>query len=437
VRFVRAAVLFSSLAAGAWAEVRPLTILHTNDLHARLTPLDNGNGGFARLAGVIRRERAGCGHCILVNAGDLAQGSPVSTLFQGLPVFDIANLFAFDAATLGNHEFDYGWRVTQQFLRKANYPIVSANVVDDRGRLLTGKAYTVVEAGGVRVAVLGAMTADLSQVTKAETRGPWKAAPVLEAVRRFLPDARSRADVVIVVGHLNPAEEKQLLMDAPEVAAIVSGHSHRGVAEPLRNGERLMVRVKSYGEELGRLDLQIDTGRKMAVSSEWRIVPVNAAAAPPATDIARLVARWENEVAKIVDVPIGESRRELSRTEVKAWIERVMRESLGTDFALMNRGGVRDILPKGTILARHVWNIMPFDNAVVVGKFKGARIPKHILRERPVDQDREYTLAVTDFTAEAQSDPEGLGGAGYIFGKDGPLLRNLLIDWIKKKRVID
>jgi 2',3'-cyclic-nucleotide 2'-phosphodiesterase (5'-nucleotidase family) len=122
---------------------------------------------------------------------------------------------------------------------------------------------------------------------------------------------------------------------------------------------------------------------------------------------------------------------------VKAWIERVMRESLGTDFALMNRGGVRDILPKGTILARHVWNIMPFDNAVVVGKFKGARIPKHILRERPVDQDREYTLAVTDFTAEAQSDPEGLGGAGYIFGKDGPLLRNLLIDWIKKKRVID
>ena len=62
--------------------VRPLTILHTNDLHARLTPLDNGNGGFARLATVIRRERAGCGHCLLVNAGDLAQGSPVSTLFQ-------------------------------------------------------------------------------------------------------------------------------------------------------------------------------------------------------------------------------------------------------------------------------------------------------------------------------------------------------------------
>jgi 2',3'-cyclic-nucleotide 2'-phosphodiesterase (5'-nucleotidase family) len=197
-----------------------------------------------------------------------------------------------------------------------------------------------------------------------------------------------------------------------------------------------MVRVKSNGEELGRLDLQVDTERKAAVRSAWRAIPVDAAS-PPAPDVARMVARWENEVAKIVDIPIGESRRELSRTEVKALIERVMRESMGTDFALMNRGGVRDILPKGTILARHVWNIMPFDNAVVVGTFKGARIPKHVVGERSVDPDRNYTLAVTDFTAEAQSDPEGLGGTGYVFTKDGPLLRDLLIDWIKKKQVIE
>src|SRR5512136_1233078 len=75
------------------ADLATLTILHTNDLHARLTPLENGNGGFARLAGLLRRERAGCKDCLVVDAGDVVQGSPVSTIFRGLPVYEIVNLF--------------------------------------------------------------------------------------------------------------------------------------------------------------------------------------------------------------------------------------------------------------------------------------------------------------------------------------------------------
>lgn len=96
------------LCAPLAAEIRSLTILHTNDLHARISPLENGHGGFAYLATAIRKQRQGCTDCILLNAGDLVQGSPVSTIFHGLPVFEIGNLLGFDAATLGNHEFDYG-----------------------------------------------------------------------------------------------------------------------------------------------------------------------------------------------------------------------------------------------------------------------------------------------------------------------------------------
>jgi 2',3'-cyclic-nucleotide 2'-phosphodiesterase (5'-nucleotidase family) len=425
------------IANSAAAEIRPLTVLHTNDLHARLTPLDNGNGGFAYFAGVLRREREGCGHCIFVSGGDLVQGSPVSTLFRGMPVFEIANLFAFDAATFGNHDFDYGWRATEQYMAKARYPIVSANLVDSRGRLFTRKPFAILKAGGLRVAVIGAMTADLPQLTKAEARGPWRAVAVTEAVRKHLPAALASSDAVIVLGHLNPAEEQEVLEKTPEVAAVISGHSHRGLQEPLRRGERLMVRVKSYGEELGRLDMQIDTVAKAPVKSAWRIIPVNSKNAPYAADVGNMVKRWENEVAKVVDVPIGESRRELSRREVKLLIERAMRDTLHSDFALMNSGGVRDILPRGAILKRHVWNIMPFDNAVVIGKFPGARLPRSLVNGRAVEPNREYTLAVTDFTAEAQGDPEGLGGGGFVFSKDGPLLRDLLIDWIAKKKVID
>src|ERR1035438_2538127 len=74
------------------AEIRTLTILHVNDLHSRLLPLENKHGGFAYLATMVRREREGCKDCIFLNAGDVAQGSPVSTIFHGLPVFEVANL---------------------------------------------------------------------------------------------------------------------------------------------------------------------------------------------------------------------------------------------------------------------------------------------------------------------------------------------------------
>jgi 2',3'-cyclic-nucleotide 2'-phosphodiesterase (5'-nucleotidase family) len=125
-RWTRRSLTLTLLAcAPLAAEIRSLTILHTNDLHARLMPLENHHGGFAYLAAVIRRERADCKDCILLNAGDLAQGTPVSTIFHGLPVFEIANLLGFDAGTLGNHDFDYGWMQARKFIQTSG-PFSSA-----------------------------------------------------------------------------------------------------------------------------------------------------------------------------------------------------------------------------------------------------------------------------------------------------------------------
>jgi len=166
------------------AEVRSLTILHTNDLHARLSPLDNHQGGFAVLAAVIQRERAGCADCILLNAGDLVQGSPVSTVFHGLPVFEIANLFHFDAATLGNHDFDYGWLQTRKFMETANYPTVSANMVGSDGKLFTTKPYVILNVNGLRVGVIGAMTDDLHNLSTPKLLEQWHTTPVFATARR-------------------------------------------------------------------------------------------------------------------------------------------------------------------------------------------------------------------------------------------------------------
>src|SRR5260370_13932349 len=131
------ALVFAVVSAPAQDSVRTLTILHTNDLHAHLVPNSDGLGGFAELATALRREREHCSDCLYLNAGDLVQGTPVSTIFHGLPIYEIANHLGIDVSTLGNHEFDYGYGMIPIFLRTARFPVVSANVVDGSGRLAT------------------------------------------------------------------------------------------------------------------------------------------------------------------------------------------------------------------------------------------------------------------------------------------------------------
>ena len=148
-------VLIALLLSPLSAEIRTLTILHINDVHAQLSPREDGRGGFAYLAAAIRKEREGCRDCVLLNAGDLAQGSPVSTMYKALPVFQLANMLGIDAATLGNHEFDYSWQQAEKLMAAAKYPIVSSNIADDQGHLLTKKPWVILKVNGLRVGVLG------------------------------------------------------------------------------------------------------------------------------------------------------------------------------------------------------------------------------------------------------------------------------------------
>jgi 5'-nucleotidase/UDP-sugar diphosphatase len=433
----RALVCTLLLSFPAWAEIKSLTILHTNDLHARLSPLENGHGGFAYLAAAIRRERAGCKECVLLNAGDLVQGTPVSTIFHGLPVYEVGNLLGFDVSTLGNHEFDYGWPQVRKFLQTAKYPVVSANMVDAQGRLFTEKPYVILNVDGLRVAVIGAMTDTLPTLTTPNLLGEWHAAPFLPAARKYAAEVKDKSDLIVLLAHIAPAEEQRVLQEAPEISVIVSGHAHSGMPEAGVRDNRVLVRVKGYGEELGRLDLKVDTEKKSLVSWKWQALLVDSTKIQPAADVAALVKHWEGEVTARVDQPLAVSEKAFAKPEIKRLIERALREQTGSDFAWMNMGGVRDVLPKGQLLVRHIWNIMPFDNRVVVGTFKGKDIPTKVVGERKIDPEKEYTLAVSDFTAANQQTPENLGTTGLQFPHDVGLMRDILIDWFKKQKMIE
>jgi 2',3'-cyclic-nucleotide 2'-phosphodiesterase (5'-nucleotidase family) len=421
--------------AALTGEVRTLTILHLNDLHAHTTP-ENGHGGFAYLATVIQHERANCADCILLNAGDLVQGSPVSTIFHGEPIFQLANLLGFSAACLGNHDFDYGWAQAAAFTKMANYPIVTANLVDAAGQLITPAPYVILHVNGLRVAVIGGMTESLHTLSTAKLLGEWHTIPLVETVRKYARELRGQSDLVVLLAHITGDEESAILNSVPEIPVSVTGHIHSGMSEALSHDDRVLVRVKSYTEELGRLELKVDTEKKAPVSWTWKRIPVDSKVEPDPA-MARQVKYWEDKVAAQVDRPLATSTRAFNKAEVKRLIEQAVREQTHSDFAWMNLGGIRDTLPQGQLLDRNIWNIMPFDNDVVIGTFKGRDLPKVVIGDRHIDPDRDYTLAVSDYTAANQGTPENLRSTGLQFPVNAGLMRDILIAWFRNKKIIE
>jgi 5'-nucleotidase/UDP-sugar diphosphatase len=122
---------------------------------------------------------------------------------------------------------------------------------------------------------------------------------------------------------------------------------------------------------------------------------------------------------------------------VRSLLEQAMKDVTGADFAFLNSGGVRDILPKGQILVRHAFNIMPFDDVIVYGTFKGRDLPAVITAGKQIDPDKDYKLAVSDFTAANQETNENLRTKGLKFPGEAGLLRDAFADLIRKRKVIE
>lgn len=441
-RFFLAILWLTSLAC-AWQiraqdDIRSLTILHTNDLHAQLVPTAEGLGGFAYLAAEVRLQREGCTSCIFLNAGDMVQGTPVSTIYRGAPVYELANLLGFDAASVGNHEFDYGWKAVRGFARIAHFPLLSDNVQGADGRFLTGKGYVVMNVAGVRVAIVGLVMGDLAgNYSTPDQVGPWQVKPVFETIHRAARELQGRADLIIALGHLNVTEAAAILAEAPEVSIAVVGHLHDGYAEMQQNGHRYAVEVKAYGVELGRLDVRFDLTKHEILSAAWKHIPIDSHTIAPAPDVAKAVGKWEAKVSRIVDVPIGEAKHPFSKEQLRPMIEQAMAEATGADFAFITTGDIRNTLPQGKLLARSIWNMLPFEDHVVVGSFKGRELPPAITARHPVEPDKEYKVAVTQFLATNQASPSQLSATGLKFPVIGPKQRDAMLTWVNKKKIID
>ena len=212
-----------------------LTILHTNDTHSQVEPKDNNLGGYARRMGLIRQEREKDPNLLLVDAGDFSQGTPYFNLYRGRVEIDAMNYIGYDAATLGNHEFDNGLDSLAMMLKLAQFPIVCANY-DFTGTPVEGlvKPFTIVEKGNVKVGIFGlgcqpkGMISDRNFLP-AQYLEPY---PVAQAMADTL---RSQGcDVVVCLSHMGTmGKSKSDVCDSVMVTrtrgidVVIGGHTHK------------------------------------------------------------------------------------------------------------------------------------------------------------------------------------------------------------------
>jgi len=386
----------SAQSAGA---VETLVILHTNDFHGHIAE-SNESAGAARIAAYFAQQREVHDNVLVLDAGDAISGTPVSTLFSGVPIYEVMSLMGYDVGLLGNHEFDHGWRQIARFKAAANFPLLASTARGPDGELLGDMPSIVVERGGIKIGVIGVLTDKTPQMITPTGNEGTTFANVAATLREQVAQLHSEVDLIVVLSHTGHDEERRLASTVADIDLIVGGHSHTRVAEPVRVGDTLVVQAHEYGKAVGRLELAVAAGGVVTLRRGGLVIASQLPAADSA--VAAVVNDWEAKVAAKVDFEIAVAERDILPAELRDWMEQVLRKRTGADLAYYNRGGVRDAIRAGSVTARNLWNVEPFGNVLVTLHLTGAQIAKLLLENGDsagleLIADQSYHLATNSF----------------------------------------
>ena len=269
-------LVFSPLETGA-KKHKQLVILHTNDTHSTIMPLnpniDNrdlaGRGGFLRRVNMIKEQRNLHPGLLLIDSGDFSQGSGYYTLFKGEVEIGLMNQMGYDAVTIGNHEFDFGMENMAKLFRMADFPVVCSNY-DCTGTVLEGlvKPYVTLKREGVKIGLFALAPPLKGLVFDGNCEGITYLDPA-ETAQKYIDILRKqeKCDLVICISHLGwevsvyPDEKFLSLTDGCDL--VLGGHTHTYMPElkytPDKNGKMIPVDQNGkHGAFVGKLILNLE-----------------------------------------------------------------------------------------------------------------------------------------------------------------------------------
>jgi len=485
---------FSALAAWrpAWAQTRhvaEVTFVLFNDFYLMAEqsfPDGKSRGGFARLAAVIKAERAKGRKVIVAHGGDTLSPSIMSGFDRGAHIVALTNMIAPDIFVPGNHEFDFGKAVFLDRMREATFPLYGANLRDATGAALPAfKDRSMLTVDGVRIGLTGLAYEQSARMSSPEDLVFASTIAVTKAQAAEL--RREGADFVLAVLHCNRGDGIALQYSGA-TDLLLTGHTH----DLFVNFTEACALVESGYDAhfVTCIDAQItvrEEGAKRVMTWWPQFRVIDTATVTPDPEVAAAVARFEAALIDKMDVPIAKTDVELdSRTATVRTREAAignlfadaMRSVARADAALLNGGGIRaaklyqvgDTITHGDILSE-----LPFNNRVVVlelagrdlrraienglsllprpgGRFpqvSGIRVTFDAAREpgrrivamqvagAPLDEGRSYRVAVVDFLARGGDDYAMLREARRVMpDNDAPLLVNEVVDYVRKLGVV-
>lgn len=391
-----------------------LVILHSNDLHSHLLPFHRAStawvGGAAARASLIERQRGRDRDLLLLDAGDVVQGTPAYTLFRGVPDTRALTQMRYDAVALGNHDLDDGptaWLWLRQF---ASFPVVSANVfaaaestwaapltesvpqeVRRGARWIGGTAvpdkaplrylaapYVIRPYHGKKIAIFGLTTGNLVSIVRiSANRGVAVADPIAVA-RALVPRLREQADLVIALTHIGVDADKELAARVPGIDLIVGGHSHTRLAQPVYANGVPIVQTGAWGDKMGRSVLRFANGHPDGFAYDLLSVLPEEGEDSTLASLLRPVAD-SVEAAMGATVYTAKDRVEAPRrndveTSIGNFAADVVREAADAEIGIVNTGGIRAPIPRGEVTVADLYTTFPFDNIIVVVPMRGADV---------------------------------------------------------------
>jgi len=256
---------------------KQLVVLHTNDTHSCILPLKEaledtmiaGRGGYLRRIAMIKEERQKAPDLLLFDSGDFSQGSSYYTMFKGDVEIELMNQMGYDAATIGNHEFDFGVDNMARIFRKAKFPIVCSNY-DFTGSDLQGvvKPYITLKRKGIKIGVF-AICPKMKGLVPQKNYEPLKYLDPAETARRYIDLLRQqeKCDLVICLSHMGWKEstypDEQLIRQIEDCDLVLGGHTHTYMPTleytPDRTGKLIPVDQNGkHGAFVGKLILNLE-----------------------------------------------------------------------------------------------------------------------------------------------------------------------------------